>query len=54
MDRDVEVSCVYDCEAIQGWCIEYTATGPQPLSNATAATMQRGGAAGKMVDIGWH
>jgi len=55
MDRDVEVSVVYDCEAVQGWCIELDAAGVEhPLSNATAAFMQRGGTAGKMVDIGWH
>jgi hypothetical protein len=55
MERDVEISVVYDCEAIQGWCTEYDLNGNLvPLSNTTAAAMQRGGAAGKMVDIGWH
>ncbi len=55
MERDVEISCVYDAECIQGWCTEYDLNGNLvPLSNATAAAMQRGGAAGKMVDIGWH
>lgn len=55
MVRDVEVSAVYDCEAVQGWCFEYDATdAPIALTNATAAAMQRGGAAGKLVDIGFH
>ena len=55
IERDVEISCVYDCEAVQGWCIEYDAGNlPIPLTNATAAAMQRGGAAGKTVDIGFH
>jgi len=55
MERDVEISVVYDCEAVQGWCTEYDLNGNLvPLSNTTAAAMQRGGAAGKMVDIGWH
>lgn len=54
-ERDVEISAVYDCEAVQGWCLEMNAAGLYvPLSNTTAAAMQRGGAAGKLVDIGWH
>lgn len=53
--RDVEVSCVYGGEVIQGWCLELDVNGvPQVLSNTTAAFMQRGGAAGKLVDIGFH
>lgn len=55
IERDVEVSAVYDCEAVQGWCIEYDAGDlPIVLTNATAAAMQRGGAAGKLCDIGFH
>lgn len=56
MERDVEVACVYDATAVQAWCLEYTAaspTVPVALSNATATAMQRGGAAGKGVDITW-
>lgn len=56
MERDVEVAAVYDATAVQAWCLEYTAAGgavPQALSNATATAMQRGGAAGKGVDITW-
>jgi hypothetical protein len=55
--RDIEVSVTQRCEAMQGWCSEFTTDSPaaaQPLSNTTAAAMQRGGAAGKSVDIGWH
>lgn len=43
VERDVEVSVVYDCYAVQAWCLEYTAAGgavPQPLSNATADAMR--------------
>lgn len=55
LERDVEISAVYDCEAVQGWCLEMNSAGLfVPVSNTTAAAMQRGGAAGKMVDIGWH
>lgn len=56
IERDVEVSAVYEASAVQGWCLEYTAAGgttAQALSNATATAMQRGGAAGKGVDITW-
>lgn len=53
--RDVEASVAYKAEVVQGWCIEYDNTGtPQVLSNTTAGYMQRGGAAGKLVDIGFH
>lgn len=52
IERDVEVSAVYQASAVQGWCIELDATNtPIALTNATAAAMQRGGAAGKGVDI---
>lgn len=52
IERDVEVSAVYDASVVQGWCIEYDAGNlPIPLTNATAAAMQRGGAAGKKCDL---
>lgn len=52
IERDVEIGVTYDCTAVQGWCLEYDATDtPIALTNATAAAMQRGGAAGKGVDI---
>lgn len=43
IERDVEVSVVYECYAVQAWCLEYTAAGgavPQALSNATADAMR--------------
>lgn len=53
--RDVEGSVAYKAEVVQGWCLEMNGAGQfTPLSNTTAAAMQRGGAAGKMVDIGFH
>lgn len=52
IERDVEVAVAYEASAIQGWCKELDATNVEiVLSNATAAAMQRGGAAGKGVDI---
>lgn len=39
VERDVEVSVVYEATAVQAWCFEYTLAGgavPQALSNATA------------------
>lgn len=45
VERDVEISCVYDCVAVQAWCLEYTVAGgavAQPLSNATADAMRNG------------
>lgn len=54
MERDVEVAVAYECTAVQGWCIEMSAGAPSvgvALTNATAAAMQRGGAAGKGIDI---
>lgn len=42
-ERDVEIGVVYQCTAVQAWCLEYTAAGgavPQPLSNATADAMR--------------
>lgn len=52
VERDIEVSAVYECSAIQAWCREYDGTSAViPLTNTTAAAMQRGGAAGKGVDV---
>lgn len=52
MERDVEVAVDYECAAVQGWCKEYDNAGAElALTNTTAAAMQRGGAAGKGVDI---
>lgn len=43
MDRDVEVAVVYECTAVQSWCIEVDAAGArQPLSDATANAMRGG------------
>ena len=54
IERDVEVSVVYEASVVQGWCIMMTAAAPSvgvALDNTTAAAMQRGGAAGKKVDL---
>lgn len=43
IERDVEVSAVYNCVAVQAWCLEYTAaspTVPVALSNTTADAMR--------------
>lgn len=47
MERDVEVAAVYECTAVQGWCLEYdpavVADGNQTtvaLTDATADTMR--------------
>lgn len=41
IERDVEVSAVYACTAVQAWCIEYATTGlPVPLTNTTADAMR--------------
>lgn len=41
IERDVEISCVYDCVAIQGWCKELDAAGNEiVLTNATADAMR--------------
>lgn len=56
MERDVEVAVLYEGVAVQGWCIEMSLAQPSvgvTLLNATATAMQRGGAAGKGVDITW-
>lgn len=53
--EDTEVGVVYECAAVQGWCLEMQADGTYiALSNTTAAAMQRGGAAGKSVDISFR
>ena len=52
IERDVEVSAVYEASTVQGWCFELDAGGLYiTLTNTTAAALQRGGAAGKGVDI---
>lgn len=41
IERDVEVSAVYDCVAVQGWCIELDTAGAEiVLTNATADAMR--------------
>lgn len=41
IERDVEISVVYDCVAVQGWCIELDAAGAEiVLTNATADAMR--------------
>lgn len=43
MERDVEVAAVYECVAVQAWCLEYNASGvATALSNATANAMRAG------------
>jgi hypothetical protein len=52
MERDVEIGVVYECAAVQAWCIELDASSlPIALTNTTRGAMQRGGAAGVGVDI---
>lgn len=56
MERDVEISVIYEASLVQAWCLEYltaAAATPIALSNATATAMQRGGLAGKGIDITW-
>jgi hypothetical protein len=56
MERDVEIAVDYEASAVQAWCLEYSVanpTVPAAIANATATAMQRGGAAGKAVDITW-
>lgn len=48
MERDVEVSVVYECTAVQGWCLMYTAAGgatPVAVDATVAGVMQAGGSA---------
>lgn len=41
IERDVEISCVYDCVAVQGWCKELDPAGNEiVLTNATADAMR--------------
>lgn len=56
MERDVEVAVVYEAACVQAWTLEYSVANPlvpASIANATATAMQRGGAAGKGVDITW-
>ncbi len=40
IERDVEVAAVYECTAVQGWCLEMNAAGAFiVLTDATAAEM---------------
>jgi hypothetical protein len=51
IERDVEVGAVYDCVAVQGWCIELDALGlPVALTNTTADAMR----GTKGLDIKFH
>ena len=41
LERDVEVSAVYECTAVQGWCFERDAAGARiALTNTTADAMR--------------
>lgn len=41
LERDTEVSAVYECTAVQAWCFEYDGDGsPIALTNTTADTMR--------------
>jgi hypothetical protein len=41
MERDVEVGAVYECTAVQAWCIELDATSTEvALTNTTADAMR--------------
>lgn len=42
IERDVEISCVYDCVAVQGWCIELDAAGNEIVLTNTTADAMRG------------
>ena len=54
MERDVETANVYECTAVQAWCYTLTTAGALAVcDNTTATAMQRGGAAGKGIDITW-
>jgi hypothetical protein len=51
IERDVEVGVVYECVAVQGWCIELDASSnPIALTDTTAAAMT----AKKNLDIRFH
>jgi hypothetical protein len=45
LERDVEISVVYQATAVQAWCLEYTIAGgatPVALTNATRDAMRGG------------
>jgi hypothetical protein len=42
IERDVEVSAVYDCVAMQAWCLEYDNTGAAIVLTNTTADAMRG------------
>lgn len=55
IERDVEIGVCYEGTVVQGWCIELDAGALSiPLTNATAAALQAGGAAAKGVSILFH
>lgn len=56
-ERDVEVAVVYECTAVQAWCLEYASDGEVepaselvPLSDTTADAMR----GSKTLDIMFH
>lgn len=54
IESDREIAACYDGTLVQGWCLEYDNSGlPIALTNATAAAMQTGGAAGKGINLTW-
>lgn len=58
MERDVEVSVIYDGALVQAWCREFNVLSlvnqtPIVLTDTTADQLQRDGAAGKKIDISW-
>jgi hypothetical protein len=42
IERDVEISCVYSCVAVQGWCKELDASGAEIVLTNTTADAMRG------------
>ena len=42
IERDVEISAVYDCVAVQGWCKELDAAGVEIVLTNTTADAMRG------------
>lgn len=43
IERDVEIAVVYECTAVQAWCLMYTAAGaavPVPLTDTVADAMR--------------
>jgi len=52
LEHDEQIAVTYECTAVQAWCFERSAAGVRiVLTNTTAAALQRGGAAGKGVDV---